>query len=51
MKDVYGQQIYTNFNVVFVDLDDFYDNAALFVWGGFVYWIFNDVLIVGGCSD
>lgn len=37
LKDVHGQQIYTNFNVVFVDLDDFYGKAALFVWGGFVY--------------
>lgn len=36
---------------MFVDLDDFYDNAALFGLGAFVYWIFNDVLIVVGCSD
>lgn len=36
---------------MFVDLDDFYDNASLFGLGAFVYWIFNDVLIVGGGSD
>lgn len=39
------------FNVVFVDLDDFYDNAALFGLRAFVYQLFNVVLIVFGCSD
>lgn len=36
---------------MFVDLDDFYDNAALFGLGAFMYWIFNNVVIVVGCSN